>query len=162
MVKNYNKYKDNIDDDLDKLGKDINDDLDGDDLDKDDLDKYKNIYDKINNEDIDIDINNEETIKEYVNNLERDEKKNYDYKETYGYTKVDDPHLQLKLYKKREYYYYKLHERPELSNYKEIEEYRKKSVKRLLLARSGYPHRHLYLGIWVSPITCRSHFILWF
>jgi superfamily II DNA or RNA helicase len=44
----------------------------------------------------------------------------------FGYPKVDDPHLQSKLYAKREFYYYKLPERPNLKNYKEIEEYRKK------------------------------------
>ncbi len=44
----------------------------------------------------------------------------------YGYPKTDDENFQSKIYKKREFYYYKLPERPDLSNYKEIEEYRKK------------------------------------
>ncbi len=44
----------------------------------------------------------------------------------YGYPKTDDPHFQSKIYAKREFYYYKLPERPDLSNYKEIEEYRRK------------------------------------
>ena len=43
-----------------------------------------------------------------------------------GYPKPDDPNLQSKIYAKREFYYYKLPNRPDLSNYKEIEEYRKK------------------------------------
>lgn len=44
----------------------------------------------------------------------------------YGYPKVDDPDIQYKLYNKREFYYYKLPQRPDLSNYKELDEYRKK------------------------------------
>ena len=43
-----------------------------------------------------------------------------------GYPKTSDPNLQSKIYAKREFYYYKLPNRPDLSNYKEIEEYRKK------------------------------------
>jgi superfamily II DNA or RNA helicase len=44
----------------------------------------------------------------------------------YGHPKVDDPNLQSNIYKKREFYYYKLPERPDLTNYNEIAEYRKK------------------------------------
>lgn len=43
-----------------------------------------------------------------------------------GYPQTSDPNLQAKIYAKREFYYYKLPNRPNLSNYKEIEEYRKK------------------------------------
>jgi hypothetical protein len=43
-----------------------------------------------------------------------------------GYPKTTDPNLQQKIYSKREFYYYKLPDRPNLSNYKEIQEYRKK------------------------------------
>lgn len=43
-----------------------------------------------------------------------------------GHPKVSDPNLQSKIYAKREFYYYKLPERPDLSNYNEIAEYRKK------------------------------------
>lgn len=43
-----------------------------------------------------------------------------------GYPKTSDPNFQAKIYAKREFYYYKLPNRPDLSNYKEIEEYRKK------------------------------------
>lgn len=42
-----------------------------------------------------------------------------------GYPKTSDPSIQSKIYAKREFYYYKLPERPNLSNYKEIAEYRK-------------------------------------
>ena len=43
-----------------------------------------------------------------------------------GYPKITDPNLQAKIYAKREFYYYKLPNRPDLSNYKDIEDYRKK------------------------------------
>jgi superfamily II DNA or RNA helicase len=43
-----------------------------------------------------------------------------------GYPNVSDPNIQSKIYAKREFYYYKLPDRPDLSNYKEIAEYRKK------------------------------------
>ncbi len=46
-----------------------------------------------------------------------------------GYPKVDDPEFQSKIYKKREFYYYKLPSRPDLSSYKEIEDYRNKICK---------------------------------
>lgn len=43
-----------------------------------------------------------------------------------GYPKTSDPNIQSKIYAKREFYYYKLPERPNLSNYNEIAEFRKK------------------------------------
>ena len=43
-----------------------------------------------------------------------------------GYPKASDPNIQSKIYAKREFYYYKLPERPDLSNYNEIAEFRKK------------------------------------
>ena len=43
-----------------------------------------------------------------------------------GYPKTTDENIQSKIYAKREFYYYKLPERPDLSNYKEIAKYRKK------------------------------------
>jgi len=46
-----------------------------------------------------------------------------------GYPKVNDPEFQSKIYKKREFYYYKLPERPNLDNYEEIEDYRNKICK---------------------------------
>lgn len=44
----------------------------------------------------------------------------------YGYAKTDDPNFQSKVYTKREFYYYKLPDRPNLAKYKDIEEYRKR------------------------------------
>lgn len=43
-----------------------------------------------------------------------------------GHPNVSDPNIQSKIYAKREFYYYKLPERPDLSNYNEIADYRKK------------------------------------
>jgi hypothetical protein len=37
-----------------------------------------------------------------------------------GYPTTDDPNFQEKIYKKREFYYYKIPERPDLGNYEEI------------------------------------------
>jgi hypothetical protein len=45
-----------------------------------------------------------------------------------GYPATDDPDFQNKIYKKREFYYYKLQNRPELSSYKEIEDYRNNKI----------------------------------
>jgi len=102
--------------------------------DYDDIDRYDKKIEKFD------DIDNIDEKDKYYKEKEEDEDdkkevyekiENIDIKEekTYGYPKVDDPHLQLKLYKKREFYYYKLQERPELTNYKEIEDYRKKICK---------------------------------
>jgi superfamily II DNA or RNA helicase len=43
-----------------------------------------------------------------------------------GYPETDDENFQSKIYKKREYYYYKLPDRPDLSKYENIASYRKK------------------------------------
>jgi len=115
---NKTKYKrDDINDydDIDRYDKRIEkfDDID----DIDEKDKYVK---QTEEDDKELDEYEEENIKDVVKNIDKKEQ------DTYGYPKVDDPHLQLKLYKKREFYYYKLQERPELTNYKEIEDYRKK------------------------------------
>ncbi len=44
----------------------------------------------------------------------------------YGYPKYGDENFQSQIYRKREFYYYKIPERPNLENYKEIEEFRRK------------------------------------
>ncbi len=44
----------------------------------------------------------------------------------FGYPKTDDSNFQSRIYTKREFYYYKLPDRPNLENYKDIEEYRRK------------------------------------
>jgi hypothetical protein len=137
MVKKYNKNKkyeydeNKINNDEEyknkktKYKKDVLNDYD-------DIDRYEKKIEKFD------DIDNIDDKDKYIKKLDKEEdddikeiddkRENIDMKEenTYGYPKVDDPHLQLKLYKKREFYYYKLQERPELTNYKEIEDYRKK------------------------------------
>ena len=45
-------------------------------------------------------------------------------KTNFTYPNVDDEDLQLKLYKKREFYYNKYPERPELKKYEDIKDYR--------------------------------------
>jgi len=45
-------------------------------------------------------------------------------KTNFTYPNVDDPDLQLKLYKKREFYYNKYPERPEFKTYEDIKDYR--------------------------------------
>ena len=82
-----------------------------------------------NNEDNDIKIY--DNIKINKKNKNDEDNKNISEKESYideistGYPKTDDPNIQSKIYAKREFYYYKLPERPNLTNYKEIAEYRK-------------------------------------
>ncbi len=44
----------------------------------------------------------------------------------YGYPKYSDENFQSQIYRKREFYYYKIPERPNLENYKEIEDFRRK------------------------------------
>ena len=122
---NKKKYKkDDIDDydDIDRYDKKITkfDDIDN----IDEMDKYVKEQD-----DDEEEINDDMSFKENIKDIEKNINKNIKEVDTYGYPKVDDPHLQLKLYKKREFYYYKLQERPELTNYKEIEDYRKKICK---------------------------------
>jgi superfamily II DNA or RNA helicase len=46
-----------------------------------------------------------------------------------SYPTTDDEDFQLKIYTKREYYYYKKEARPNLSNYAELAEYRKKQCR---------------------------------
>jgi superfamily II DNA or RNA helicase len=76
-----------------------------------------------------IDDYNNKKITDSESDLEKSEsdiaikfKKN----KNFGYPKTDDPNFQSKIYSKREFYYYKLPDRPNLANYKDIEEYRKK------------------------------------
>lgn len=55
-----------------------------------------------------------------------DKKQNFNDQMNYGYPHVDKETFQSDIYTKREFYFYKLPDRPDLSNYKEIEKYRKK------------------------------------
>ncbi len=48
-----------------------------------------------------------------------------DQEKIIGYPKVGDPNFQYKIYNKREFYYYRFPERPNLTQYEEIAKYRK-------------------------------------
>ncbi len=61
--------------------------------------------------------------------IELDTDRDFDWEtnnKNYGYPKTDDPNFQSKIYSKREFYYYRLPDRPNLSSYKDIEEFRRK------------------------------------
>jgi len=75
-----------------------------------------------------INTNNKKIAKKniFANNKSKEHDKISIDEINVGYPKTDDPNLQAKIYAKREFYYYKLPNRPDLSNYKDIEEYRKK------------------------------------
>jgi hypothetical protein len=45
-------------------------------------------------------------------------------KKEYNYPEPSDKNIQYKLYKKREFFFHKMKERPSLDNYNEIKEYR--------------------------------------
>ena len=66
-----------------------------------------------------------------------------------GYPKVSDSNIQSKIYAKREFYYYKLPERPNLSNYNEIAEFRKKQC---VLSGELLEHQSM-LSNFINPDT---------
>lgn len=66
-----------------------------------------------------------------------------------GYPKVADSNIQSKIYAKREFYYYKLPERPNLSNYNEIAEFRKKQC---VLSGELLEHQSM-LSNFINPDT---------
>ena len=73
--------------------------------------KSKNVFETDENS---VDENSQDLEKININDI------------NVGYPLISDPNLQSKIYAKREFYYYRLPNRPDLSNYKEIAEYRKK------------------------------------
>jgi hypothetical protein len=111
---------------------DINTNIYIDDKDKDD----KNIDDK------DID----DTDKDDGYEKSKD---NINEQQNYGYPVVDAPTLQSDIYKKREFYFYKLADRPDLSNYKEIEQYRKKICE----PTGGLLEHQAMLSNFINPDT---------
>lgn len=82
-----------------------------------------------------------------TNEIIKDE--NIKENKTYGYPKFDDPNLQSKIYKKREFYYYKLPDRPDLSNYDDIAEYRKTICE----PSGGYLQHQAMLSNFINPDT---------
>jgi hypothetical protein len=79
----------------------------------------KNLLETINIDNSDIDNSDNNFDNNSDNNSDNLDNKNI------GYPKTSDPNIQSKIYAKREFYYYKLPERPDLTNYKKISEYRK-------------------------------------
>jgi hypothetical protein len=67
----------------------------------------------------------------------------------YVYPELDDPHLQSKIYKKREYYYNKIPPNKKKSSYKEIKEYRDKICGGRV---SLYTHQS-FLANFINPNT---------
>jgi superfamily II DNA or RNA helicase len=67
----------------------------------------------------------------------------------YSYPETSDPELQKKIYEKREFYYHKTPERPELTDYDDIQEYRDN-----ICARNFTLHEHqTMLSNFINPDT---------
>ena len=67
----------------------------------------------------------------------------------YSYPHVDKDTFQSDIYTKREFYFYKLPERPDLTNYKEIEQYRKKICE----FNGGLLEHQAMLSNFINPDT---------
>jgi superfamily II DNA or RNA helicase len=80
-----------------------------------------------------------------------------DIEEQIGYPNLNDPDLQYKLYKKREFYANRIPERPELTDYKEIEEYRKSICRPIV--ESQRPHQAM-LANYINPNTPMTGLLL--
>jgi hypothetical protein len=67
----------------------------------------------------------------------------------YSYPETNDPNFQYKIYKKREFYYHKVPERPNITDYNSIKEYRDN-----ICGRSGTLHEHqAMLANFINPNT---------
>jgi hypothetical protein len=87
--------------------------------------------------------NSESQIEETSDNMEELIKKNYEYPET------SDPDIQYKLYKKREFHYNKIPERPVLKDYNDIKDYRDK-----ICGKMSVVHKHqAMLSNFINPET---------
>jgi hypothetical protein len=100
---------------------------------KDDNSDYSSIDDESYDDDNDDDDNDDDDNEGFDN---------------YEYPDLNDPELQLKLYKKREFYYYKTPDRPDLNDYSEIEKYRDKVCN----PTESLPHQNL-LSNFINPNT---------
>jgi DNA polymerase III delta prime subunit len=91
------------------------------------------------------------TITNTIDNVENSEFIENEMKEekNYGYPATNAPTLQSDIYKKREFYFYKLPDRPDLSNYKEIEQYRKKICE----PSGGLLEHQAMLSNFINPDT---------
>lgn len=99
---------------------------------------------KISNNEKKIDINKDLSIEDLSDDVSIDINN-----ANIGHPKTSDPNIQSKIYAKREFYYYKLPDRPDLSNYKEIAEYRKKQC---VLSGELLEHQSM-LSNFINPDT---------
>ena len=94
-----------------------------------------------------IDSNDSNDL-DHLDNLDNSDNKIQEQM-NYGYPNVNAPTLQSDVYKKREFYFYKLPDRPNLSNYKEIEQYR----KRICEPSGGLLEHQSLLSNFINPDT---------
>ena len=71
----------------------------------------------------------------------------------YSYPDPADPELQLKLYKKREFYYHATKQRPDINDYNDIKEYRDNICDR----HFGLHEHQAMLGNFINPNTPYIH-----
>lgn len=101
--------------------------------------------------DSDIDINlDSDSDNDSVNNNKDDNNEITDsMKIEYSYPSTDDPNFQYKIYKKREFISHKYPEREDVTNYKNVKEYRDKICGR---AFALYEHQALLSNL-INPDT---------
>ena len=113
-------------------------------------DEYINVESVFDSEEEDNSENDTfESEKYEETDYSKDSEEINEEKQTYGYPDVSDPNLQSKIYKKREFYYYKLPERPDLSNYNDIAEFR----KRICEPSGGLLEHQSMLSNFINPDT---------
>ena len=113
--KNINDISDDNESDNNSNVDDESDDNIDNNIDNNKSDKIK----KIKDDDLENDDN------KYILSRTKPDNKNKQ-KNSLSYPTVDDKDFQYKIYTKREFYYFKRAERPNLTNYNELAEYRKK------------------------------------
>jgi len=67
----------------------------------------------------------------------------------YGYPETDDEDIQYKLFKKREFYYHKIPDRPIMNNYGELEKYRKETCH----GQAGLQEHQISMSNFINPDT---------
>ena len=67
----------------------------------------------------------------------------------YAYPDPSDPDLQYKLFKKREFYYYKLPQRPDINNWEDVKDYRDKTCAKKISLRE----HQIMLSNFINPNT---------
>ena len=89
------------------------------------IDKEENFENEIKD---DIDSENTSETTENTNYYDDvdDENRSVDDEYSFQHVFVNDPHIQSKLYRKKEFYIYKTPERPDFETYEDLEKYRKK------------------------------------